>query len=223
MLHFGVALDDGHHAAGFLAEDEARGVDGIAADIEEGAAAPGEHIADVGGVAIEVAEETHGGAQIADAAGADEIAGADPLGMGVHHEGLADFDAGAGLRLKQLAGFGGVERQRLLTEHVLAGFGGANGPGHVQVIRERVVDGLDFGIGQQFLVGAVGFRDAEIGGGLASSRQIAGGDSGDLAGCAKLHGRNHFFDGDMGGAQYAPTDFGYHFSCLLWNFRTMGV
>ena len=122
-MHLRVALQQGHDAARLLAEDEAGGVDGIAADIEQAAAAPGAHVADVGGVAVEIAEEAHDGAQFADAAGADQLARAQPLGMRAHHEGFADLDAGAGLRREQLAGFGGVERKRLLAEHVLSGLG----------------------------------------------------------------------------------------------------
>jgi hypothetical protein len=130
--------------------------------------------------------------------------------MRAHHESLAHLHAGAGLRFEQHAGFGGVERQRFLAEHVLAGLGRAHRPGHVQMIGQRVVDSFDFGIGQQFLVGTVGFRDTERGGCLLGLGQIARGDGGDLAPVAALHGGYDLLYGDMGGAQDAPTDFGGH-------------
>src|ERR1022692_684592 len=209
-VHIGVAFQQGHHAARFLAEDEAGSVDGIAADIEQPSAAPRAHITDVGAVAIEIAEEAHDGAQFADAAAADQIAGAQPLRMRAHHESFAHLHAGAGLRFEQLAGFGGVESQRLLAEHVLSGLGRAHRPGHVQVIGQRVVDRLDFRIGQQFLVGTVGFRNAEGGGRLLGLRQVARGDGGDLAPLATLHGGYDLLHGYIGGAQDAPTDFAHH-------------
>ena len=214
-MHIGVALQQGHRAARLLAEDEAGGVDGIAADIEQPAAAPRTHITDVGRVAIEIAEEAHDGAQLADAAGADQLAGALPLRMRAHHEGFADLHAGAGLRFEQLAGFGGVESQRLLAEYVLSGFGRTHRPGHVQVIGQRVVYRFDFGVGQQFLVGTVGFRNPEVASGQLGLRQVARGDGGDFAPCAALHGGYDFLHGDLGCAQHAPTDFAHHSSSNL--------
>src|ERR1039457_2828627 len=209
-VHIGVAFQQGHHAARFLAEDEAGSVDGIAADIEQPSAAPRAHITDVGAVAIEIAEEAHDGAQFADAAAADQIAGAQPLRMRAHHESFAHLHAGAGLRFEQLAGFGGVESQRLLAEHVLSGLGRAHRPGHVQVIGQRVVDRLDLRIGQQFLVGTVGFGNAEGGGRLLGLRQVARGYGGDLAPLAPLHGGYDLLHGYIGGTQNAPTDFAHH-------------
>jgi hypothetical protein len=78
------------------------------------------------------------------------------------------------------------------------------------MIGQRVVDRLDFGIGQQFLVGTVGFRDAERGGSFFGHRQIARSDGSDLTPLAALHGGYDFLYGDIGGAQDAPTDFAHH-------------
>jgi hypothetical protein len=46
----------------------------------------------------------------------------------------------------------------------------ANGPGNVQVVGKRVVDGLDVSVDKQFLVAAVRPGNAEIRGGFAASR-----------------------------------------------------
>ncbi len=57
---------------------------------------------------------------------------------------------------------------------MLAGLGGLGGPGHVELVRQRIVDGVDVRIGQQFLIGSVRLCDAELGGGglrFARSRE----------------------------------------------------
>ena len=52
-----------------------------------------------------------------------------------------------------------VMRQRLLAQDVLAGPGGGDRPLGVEVVRERDVHGIDVGVGQERLVGAMGRRD----------------------------------------------------------------
>jgi hypothetical protein len=45
-------------------------------------------------------------------------------------------------------------------KYVLARFGRADGPRNVQMIRQRIIDGVDFGVGQQLLIRPVGAGDA---------------------------------------------------------------
>ena len=51
-----------------------------------------------------------------------------------------------------LAGLVGREHRRLLAEHALPGAQGAGGPARVHRVRERQVDGVDLGVGEQPLV-----------------------------------------------------------------------
>jgi hypothetical protein len=73
-----------------------------------------------------------------------------------HHEGLGDQLARAVARRYQLLGLLGVERDRLLAQHMLAGLGRLDRPRHVQVVGQRVVDRLDLAVGQQLFIRAVG-------------------------------------------------------------------
>ena len=67
-LHLGIAVDEADDAAGSWPESVARGLDAVAADIEQGAAAGLDVIADVGGIVVEVAEKSGDRPQLADAA-----------------------------------------------------------------------------------------------------------------------------------------------------------
>ena len=82
-------------------------------------------------------------------------------------------------------GFGDGQAERLFAEHVLAGLGGLDGPGHVKLIGQRVVDGVDFGVGEQLLVGAVGLGNAERGCRLLRLGEIARSDGGDGEYCPR--------------------------------------
>ena len=64
--------------------------------------------------------------------------------------------------------------ERFLAAHVFARFHGPGGPGHVQVVGQRHVDGVDVRIGEQVLVAAIGAGNAEFSGtasALALSRE----------------------------------------------------
>ena len=62
-VELGVTVDEAADAGGLLGEAGARGLDAVAADVIEGAAAGFRNIADVGGVGVEVAEEGGDGAE----------------------------------------------------------------------------------------------------------------------------------------------------------------
>ena len=77
------------------------------------------------------------------------------------HESLHDEHALALGVMDGLLRLARIEGERLLAEHVLARVGGLADPLGVQVIGKRDIDGLDLTVGQQLLVGTVGFRDTE--------------------------------------------------------------
>jgi hypothetical protein len=99
---------------------------------------------------------------------------AKPLRVGADHEGFADEDAGAVADGEEGLRFSEGHAEGFFAEDVLAGFGGADGPGNVELVGERVVDGVDAGVGEEFFVGAVGGGDVELGSdgrALARSRE----------------------------------------------------
>ena len=73
-----------------------------------------------------------------------------------HDEAGARRDRGDGF------GFLRVRGERLLAQHVLAGFECGDRPLRVQAVRERVVDRVDIGVGDQRLVRVAHLRDAVL-------------------------------------------------------------
>ena len=130
--------------------------------------------------------------------------------MAADHEGFADEDAGAIADGEEGLGLGEGHAERFFAEDVLAGFGGADGPGDVELVGKRIVDGVDAGVGEEFFVGAVGGGDVELGGDGAGFGQVAGGDGGDCGKLAALHGGDDFSDADAGSGENAPADFFVH-------------
>ena len=72
--------------------------------------------------------------------------------MAVDHEGFADLDSGAGANGKQGFSFRHGQAEGLLAQNVLAGFSRLDGPGNVKMIRKRIVDGVDIGVGEKFFI-----------------------------------------------------------------------
>ena len=72
--------------------------------------------------------------------------------MRAHHEGLFDLHAGTLACLQQLNRLLCIERDRFFAEHVLPGFCRFDGPRHMQMIRKRIVDGLDGPVGEQLVI-----------------------------------------------------------------------
>jgi hypothetical protein len=77
----------------------------------------------------------------------------------------------------------------------------------MQLIGQRIVDGVDVGIGEQLLVRAVGRGNAEfrrpLSRALVEVARCDGCDGGELA---LLHGGDHFFEADVGGAEHAEYE-----------------
>jgi len=156
-------------------------------------------------------------AQIPDAAALHEIAHGEPLRMVAHHERLADEHTGTLAHLEKLPRLVGRERDRLLAEHVLPRFRGADRPRHVQVIRERIVDGLDVGIGEELLVRTIRPLDAELPCRTLRLAQLARSDRDDAASRAALHRGCDLLHGNVRRAENPPADAcvvrGYHRWC----------
>ncbi len=135
----------------------------------------------------------------------DQLAGAPPLRMAAHHEGLLDQHAHAVAHLDQLARLRGAERDRLLAEHVLAGARRLDRERHVQVVGQGVVDRLDLGVAHQLGVGAVSLGDAERLGGRLGMGEVARRDRDDRGVRRALHRRDDLLAPDLGRADDAEA------------------
>jgi len=136
-------------------EQKTRHGNGITSDIHHAAAAEFEHVPDVLGIAIKVTECAHDRLQLSDLAAADDLASAQPLRVGPHHERFANLHASFVSHLNKIQRLFGGYRDRFFAKNMLAGFGCADGPGYMQVIRQRIVNRVDIRIRQQLLIGAV--------------------------------------------------------------------
>ena len=132
-------------------------------------------------VEVAVREERLDRPQLADRAVGHELVDARPQRVEAVHERLHQHDARSPAALDHPGGFGGVERQRLLAEYVLAGLRGAAGPRRVQVVGQRDVHRLDVGIGEQVVVRTVVARDPQFPGRRRGAVGVARGDRDDLA------------------------------------------
>jgi hypothetical protein len=92
------------------------------------------------------------------------------------HECLHAEAAGALRRVEQFFDPLGVSRHRLLAQDVLARPEGTNRPFDVERVRERDVDHLESGIGEQLLVRAVRLRDVVVSRVRHGARELAAGD-----------------------------------------------
>jgi hypothetical protein len=129
--------------------------------------------------------------------------------MGAHHECLADLYAGAVANRQEFLGLGHGHTQRLFAQHVLAGLGCFDGPGNMQLVGQRVVDGLDLRIGQQFFVRSVSVGDAQRARCFLGLVVVARSDGSHLAPLTLLHGRDDLLHPDGGRAQNSPSNFGF--------------
>ncbi len=194
----------------------------VAADVVEPAAAR-RAVPHVVGVEQAVGEERLDRADGADRARLHEILRASPLRVMAHHESLGDEPSGLVARGDQHPRLFRVERDRLLAEHVLARLQRLDRPGHVQLVRQRIVDRLDLGVREQRLVGAVGAGDPEASGRLPRPRLVAGGDRRDVAALRALHRRNDLLRRDPGDAEHAPFDLAHDWPLLMPSDRGRGL
>jgi hypothetical protein len=123
--------------------------------------------------------------------------------MVAHHEGFDDVHPIG--KWAQHVEIGGLQRKRLFAQHVLAGLRCGQTHRHVQMVGQRVVDGLDLRIGQQRFVRAVGLRDAQCIGGCLRHIELARGDAEHLQMRAGDHCRDHLLQADRSSGHHAKT------------------
>ena len=126
--------------------------------------------------------------------------------MRADHEGFLDLHAHPIAHLEQLPRLRGRQCNGLLAEHVLPRFGRAHRPWHVQMVRQRIVDGVDIGIVQQIVVRAVRLGDAQLVGRRPGLLAVARGDRGDGRELPFLHGRNHLARRDPRDTEHSPSE-----------------
>ncbi len=215
-LETGIAFNATDDANGLLAKNKAGSADGVAADVHQ--SAPGKifHVSNVGGIDIEIAEDADGGTEFANAAGIDDIAGAQPLRVGDDHETFFDLDVVLVTCFANAACFRDIARHGFFAENIFAAAGGANGPLCMEMIGQGIVDDFNFGIVQQVIVGAIDFGDVKVLGNFFSFLDGTRTDGGELRVFALQHGGKNALGGDACGAENSPLYFSTHGSpCLM--------
>src|SRR6185503_1058469 len=198
------------HAFRLLIVDKAGGGDRVAADIHQAAPTDLVFIADVVGVAVEVAEVTYDRAELPYPPRSHQFAGAQPLRVRPDHEGFANFDARPFLHALQLVRFSDAYPEGLLAKDMLARFCRLDRPGHMHVIGEGVVDGLYVRIAQQLLIRGVGLGYAQSQCGFFGLGLLARGNGADVAPLTFLHGGDGEPKRELRCAEHSPTNFIWH-------------
>ena len=215
-----VALHHSAHPQRLRSKHKPRRSNRIAPDVQQPAAAPLRFMPHVLGVPVEVAEHPHNRAQFPNPPFANQLPGPQPLRVRLHHKRFANFHAGALPHRQQRPRFRGVQRDGLFAQHVLPRLRRLDGPRHVQVIRQRIVDRLNFRIAQQFLIRSISLFNFQPGSRRPGLVQIARSDSRHLTPRALLHPRNHFAHRDGRRAQNAPL---HLLPSLLFSHRSPGL
>ena len=196
---------DGADRAGFLAGEESAGVHAVAADVPEGAGAPAGLEAPV----VRVDREGEGRtdeSERADGSVVDQASQGGGPGLVPPHERLHQEDAARTAVFDHRLGLVGVQRQGLLAEDVLAEVGGEEDPGLVQLVGQGDVDGVDVGVGDGGLVGAVRCRDAELRGPGSGRLGVSAGDRPDGAGLRGADAGDQAASADPGAAEDRPLE-----------------
>ncbi len=144
---------------------------------------------------------------LSDLAAGDQVAELDPLRMPSIHERLHQLDLFVGTHLDDPARFGSVESEGFFAQNVLARRGPPPWSRGMEMVGERVVDGVDVRVLEQFLVDChrrAGSPVEEAG--LLGAVEPAGGDRHQVAVRGTLQGRDHPLPPDLGCAQHSPSD-----------------
>jgi hypothetical protein len=120
------------------------------------------------------------------------------------HERLGRHLAGAPARLGDPIDILHRERQRLLAQHVFAGLERAHRPLDVQMIRQRNVDDVDVGVGEQRLVRPERPRNVPLTGVVAGAIERPARHRGQLAARRGADRRNQRAI-DTGGTEESPA------------------
>jgi hypothetical protein len=195
----GLGVDDGRLAAAPFREC-AVDVQRVAAEVHQGAAGEVERPARVARPGVGPEHVRLDAGQLAQLPGCQQLA--QPLHDGVVEvvEAVGDHDAGPVSGVAYLDCFVGVGRERFLRQHVFAGLHGGEVPRSVQCVGQRVVDGLDLGVGQQVRVRRRDAPDAVDGGEGRGPLGVAGRDR-DQAGTGGVRGLDDGQFGDAGGPE----------------------
>ena len=100
----------------------------------------------------------------------------------------------------------GVRGERLLAQHVLAGLERGDRPPAVEPVRQRVVDRVHVGIGEERVVRVVHRRDRVLAGELLGSLPVTGRHGDDLDLVVLLRGLDQRRRGDAGRAERADPE-----------------
>ena len=142
-----------------LAGEQARPADAVTADVHERAAVQVGGEADVLDVAEAEAEGRADELERADRAALHELLRLGRLRVVPVHEGLHEKPIRPLGRREGALDLLGVPVEGLLAENMLPGFEREDRPLDVQRVRERDVDGVDVGVGEQPFVASVGALD----------------------------------------------------------------
>ena len=211
-----IVMHPAHHAPRHGVEEQCRSRqrDRVAAEVHQAAASHRRIVTDIGRVVAVKRKQCVDGSQPADPLAGDQFLRFPPLRMVAIHERLHHLQARMPpARFAQLPGFIRRQRDRLFAQHVLPGLKRTDRPGHVLIVRQRNVDRVDRRIEQQGFVGFVEPRNAQAAGRIAGLVGRARGNGDDFAMLPALHGRDHFRDADLGGAQNSPADFFHGCDC----------
>jgi hypothetical protein len=100
----------------------------------------------------------------------------------------------------------GIDRQRLLAQDRFARRRRRERPLRMKVVRQRIVDRVDVGVGEQCGVIVVHPWDTEARGDFSRARGVAARDRGDDAVARRIRSRNEAFHADVRRAQDAPSN-----------------
>ena len=204
-----------------LAPEEPRARDVVTADVHQGAALDVGAEADVLLVVEAVREGRPDQPDLADRAVTDELHELGGLRVVAVHERLAQQSAaplgGVECRIHLLR----VAREWLLAEHVLAGLERLDRPLGVQRVRQRDVDRLDLGIGEQVLVRAVGARDLPLAGVRLGPGLVAAGNGDEIDLRRRVRTGDHL-PVDVGRGDNPPLNPGTH-ARTISHVATIGV
>src|SRR6202171_528977 len=131
--------------------------------------------------------------------------------MHLHHERFANLHSSSLANRQQRPGFRRRQADRFFAQYVLSRLGGLNRPGHVQMVRQRVVNRFNLAIAQKFLVRPVSLRDAKLLRRFCRAAAIPRSNRRNLAPFAFLHPRDHFAHCDGRRPQHTPP----HLAVLL--------
>ena len=179
--------------------EQAQEADGVAAHVHGGAAGEGQLVADVPLLPQRRREGHVDVRDVAELARADDLDQALGEGVVLVVEGLHDHEPGvAVVRLRHGPGLVGVGRERLLAQDVLAGLEGGHGPVPVQAVGQRVVDGVDLGVVDQFRIAVEHPGYPVLTGELLRPVPIPGGHGGDHGAPGAPSGLDQRGRGDAG-------------------------